>query len=114
VNPGRNEIQDVKLQAASLLRQLSGQEGKPQEGLADDILLFLYRIRDGHETFHSTNTPSMVNELVHLQDVVYQLESRPDRTLESEEWKARVESLLRCLAEGRWKLEKKGTAPPRR
>jgi hypothetical protein len=107
-------MQDVKQQAASLIRQLSGQEGVRQDGLADDILLFLYRLRDGYDIVHSTNTSSGGNELVYLQDVLYQLESQPERALESEEWRARIEGLLRGLTEGRWKLEKKGPTPPRR
>jgi hypothetical protein len=101
-------IRDVKREASSLLRRLQRLEEEEQREMADDVLLFLYRLRDGYEVLRSDITPSATNELVHLNDVVYQLESSPERTLRSDEWRALIARVLTFLVEGTPTLVKKG------
>jgi hypothetical protein len=110
VIPGRNEIQDLMLQASSLLKAVREHAGGPQDMKADDLLLFLYRLRDGYRVVHSSSDRSKGNSFGFLPDILYQLESRPDATLESEEWNSRIELLLRDLAEGRLMLLRKGVS----
>ena len=108
MTPGRNEIQDLMLQASSLLRELHEHAGSPQDTRADDLLLFFYRLRDGYSVVRPSSGSSKGSSFGFLPDILYQLESRPDEALQSEELKSRIESLLRDLSEGRLTLSRKG------
>ena len=108
MSPGRNEMQAVDLQAAALLRELLEHAGSQNDLKPDDLLLFLYRLRDGYSIVRSMRGHSTGTSFENLPDILYQLESRPDAALQSEEWRSRIESLLRELAEGRLTLEQKG------
>ena len=96
------------LRASSLLRELHEHAGSQQGLTADELLLFLYRLRDGYRVVRSSSDRSQGTSFGFLSDILYQLESRPDAALESEECKSRIESLLRDLAEGKLTLSKKG------
>lgn len=101
-------MQVVALQAAALLRELLGHAGSQNNLKPDDLLLFLYRLRDGYNVVRSTRGRPTGTSFGSLPDILYQLESRPDAALQSEEWRSRIESLLRELAEGKLTLEQKG------
>ena len=110
--PGRNEMQELKLQASSLLRELIGAEEGRRESTADDLLVFLYRLRDNYQAVPSVKNRSSRTSLGFLHDIVYQLESRPDEVLQSEGWRSRIEQLLGDLAEGELILLPKGNPTP--
>jgi len=95
------------LQASFLLRELREHAGNPQDMKADELLLFFYRLRDGYRVVHSSSDRSQGSSFGFLADILYQLESRPDESLRSEEFESRIESLLRDLAEGRLTLSRK-------
>jgi hypothetical protein len=95
------------LQASSLLRELHEHAGGQQSLSADELLLFLYRLRDGYRVVRSSSDRAKGSSFGFLPDILYQLESRPDEILQSEEWRSHIESLLRDLAEGRSKLSRK-------
>ena len=104
---GRNEMQELMLQASSFLKALQGHSPDRQGLKADDLLLFFYRLRDVYQVVHSTHRHSKETSFGFLPDLLYGLESRPDETLRSEESRSRIESLLRAIAEGRLTLSKK-------
>ncbi len=95
------------LQASSFLRDLHELAGSRLDLNADDLLLFLYRVRDECGVRRTSTNGSKKTSFGFLPGVLYQLESRPEATLQSEEWRSRIEALLRDLAEGNIALLKK-------
>lgn len=104
VNSSRDEIQALTLQAFSLLNQLREQTGRRPALSADDLLLFCYRLRDGYRIVQSTSDRFRGTTFGFLNELLYQLESRQDETLQSPEWRTLIESLLRDLASGKFTL----------
>jgi hypothetical protein len=96
------------LQASSFLRELHEHVEGQQSLSADELLLFLYRLRDRYRVVRSSSDRSKGSSFGFLPDILYQLESRPDETLHSEESRSHIESLLSDVAEGRLKLSRKG------
>ena len=96
------------LQASSLLKELHEYAGSQRNLMADDLLLFLYRLRDRYRVLRPPGDRSKGNSFGFLPDILYQLESRPDATLQSEEWRSRIESILRDLTEGKVTILIKG------
>jgi hypothetical protein len=108
VTPGRNEKQDLMLQASSLLKELHDYAGGQRDLKADNLLLFLHRLRDRYRVLHPSSDRSKLTSIGFLPDILYQLESHPDATLQSEELRSRIETLLRDLAEGKLTISIKG------
>jgi hypothetical protein len=104
VNSSRDEIQALTLQAFSLLNQMREQSGGRPTLSADDLLLFCYRLRDGYRIVQSTSDRFRGATFGFLNDLLYQLESRPEETLQSPEWSTLIESFLRDLASGKFTL----------
>jgi hypothetical protein len=92
------------LQALSLLNKLREQTGRQPALSADDLLLFCYRLRDGYRIVRSTSDRFRGTTFGFLNELLYQLESRPDETLQSPEWRTLIESLLHELASGKFTL----------
>ncbi len=101
VNSNGGEKQDCARQAAVFLKQLRDQRSSGKPLSADDLLLFLYRLRDGYRIVRSASGRFKGPSLGFLNELLYQLESRPDETLESPEWREFTESFLYEVASGR-------------
>jgi hypothetical protein len=80
------------------LHQMSGLQRTPT---ADDLLLFFYRLRDEYRIVRSTSNRFKGPSFAFLHELLYQLESRPDEALRSEEWRTYVEMLLSDIASDR-------------
>lgn len=100
-------MRELMVQASSLLGRLHEHAGSRDEARADDILLLLYRVRDRYRILDPSGDRSKGPSFGYLPDLLYQLESRPDATLQSDEWRPRIESILRDLAEGKLSLSTK-------
>lgn len=104
VNSSRDEIEALTSQAFSLLNQLREQSGRHPALSADELLLFCYRLRDGYRIVQSRSNRFRGTTFGFLNELLYQLESRPDETLVSPEWRTLIESLLRDLASEKFTL----------
>jgi hypothetical protein len=107
INPSGGEKQDLTQQADVFLRQLRDQQKGGAALSADDLLLFLYRLRDGYRIVHSGGGRFKGPSFAFLHELLYQLESRPDETLDTAEWREIIESFLQELASKKITLEKK-------
>lgn len=74
---------------------------------ADDLLLFCYRLRDGYSLVRSSNPRFAGTMHGVLQEVIYELESNPDETLLSAQWRSYLQSFLECIATGAIVIAKK-------
>jgi hypothetical protein len=101
-----SERQDVAQRAREFLMQLRDRQGSDTAVSADDLLLFLYRLRDGYRIVRSEGGRFKGPTFGFIHELLYQLESRPDETLASAEWREFVESLLNELASGKIALKK--------
>ena len=82
-----------------MLKELR-ETGDAQQGdTADNILVFLYRLRDQYRPARSKAGSIASPSIGFFSDIIYQLESRPDAALKSDEWRSRLEDLLRDIAE---------------
>ena len=86
--------------ARALLMRLGDSTGAGAARLPDDILLFCYRLRDEYRIRRSTSKIISGPTFASLHEVLYQLESRPDETLASDEWRSYLEALLRDITSG--------------
>jgi hypothetical protein len=107
VNSSREDTRNLALQAQAILKQMHGRSGGTESLSADDLLLFCYRLRDGYRIVRSTSARFTGTSFVFLNDLLYQLESRPDETLRSPEWRDVIEVLLLDLSSGRLVLAAK-------
>ncbi len=81
-------------QAKALLVRLN--ERRSEEGLADDLLLFLYRLKDSYRIVRSRTPLVRGKSISFLNDIVYRLESNPDAALSDDD----VLEVLRSVLEG--------------
>jgi hypothetical protein len=95
------EKEDIVAQAKMLLAALQQTYERRSAATADDLLLFFYRLRDGYRITRSTSDRFKGPSFSFLHELLYQLESRPDETLLSTEWKTLIEVLLSDIASGR-------------
>lgn len=86
-------------QAKVFLASLRQHEGS--SGMADDLLVFFYRLRDEYRIIRSTSDRFRGPSFSFLHELLYQLESRPDETLLSAEWRTFIEKLLSDIESGR-------------
>ena len=95
------EKENIAAQAKVFLTMLQqGQDGH-SGGAADDLLLFFYRLRDKYRIVRSTSDRFKGPSFAFLHELLYQLESRPDETMVSREWRAFAEAVLSDIASGR-------------
>jgi hypothetical protein len=93
--------QDVVAQAGKLLTAIRQSDGGGAAATADDLLLFLYRLHDQYRIVRSTSDRFRGSSFSFLHDLQYQLESRPDETMRSSEWRTFVDCLLSDIVSGR-------------
>jgi hypothetical protein len=97
----RPEQGNIAVLAKGLLSALQQRNEPRSAALADDLLLFFYRLRDEHRIIQSSSSRFKGPSFSFLHELLYQLESRPDETLLSPEWRALVELLLSDISSGR-------------
>ncbi len=107
INSSDAEIQNVTHQADAFLKQLRDQRSGWTSLSADDLLLFLYRLHDGYRIVRSGSRRFRGPSFAFLQGLLYQLESRPDKTFDSAEWRKFIEVFLQELVSKKIILEKK-------
>jgi hypothetical protein len=95
------ERENIAAQAKAFLTTMQQTHDRHLGATADDLLLFLYRLRDEYRIIRSTSDRFKGPSFTFLQELLYQLESRPDETMLSAEWRAFVEALLSDIAVGK-------------
>ena len=93
--------ENIAAQAKGFLTALRQTNEPPSATIADDLLVFFYRLRDQYRIVQSTSDRFKGPSFSFLLELLYQLESRPDDTLQSEEWRSFVEVLLSEMASGK-------------
>ena len=94
------EVQNLLRDAQSLLARLKDAPGDAASAAADDVLLFCYRLRDGYRIVRSSSKQFGGPTFSFLNGLLYELESSPDETMRSVEWRSVMENLLQALATG--------------
>jgi hypothetical protein len=92
---------DILPQARALLEVLRGSSEAEVRKSADDLLLFSHRLHDRYVVLRSSSSRFKGPTFGFLRDVIYQLESRPDETLASPEWRSFLQSLLEEIVTGK-------------
>jgi hypothetical protein len=95
------EGEDIAAQAKVFLTSLQQPHQRSSAATADDLLLFLYRLRDEYRIIQSASDRFNGPSFSFLHELLYQLESRPDETLLSAEWRTFIEVLLSDIRSGR-------------
>jgi hypothetical protein len=95
------ERENIAEQAKVFLTTMQQTHDRPLGTTADDLLLFLYRLRDKYRIIRSTSDRFKGPSFAFLHELLYQLESRPDETMLSAEWRGFVEALLSDMASGK-------------
>lgn len=75
--------------------------------LADDLLLFLYRLKDEYRIVKSSSRSITGKSFSVLNNLIYDLESSPDTTLTNTSSVEFVKSLLENLVRGTILIQKK-------
>ena len=75
--------------------------------LADDLLLFLYRLKDEYRIVKSSGRSITGRSFSVLDNLIYDLESSPDTTLTTTSSVEFVKSLLEDLVRGNILIQKK-------
>ena len=109
INPSDKEVRGISREAQLLSERLSHHAAGKTSLPADDLLLFLYRLRDEYRIVRSTSPRFKGSSFTFLHELLYQLESRPDETLQSDEWRALIDALLHDLATGKLVLDRKNS-----
>ena len=95
------EKENIAAQAKAFLNALHQTHERHPAATADDLLLYFYRLRDDYRIIRSTSDRFKGTSFSFLHELLYQLESRPDETLLSAEWKTFVAMLLSDRASGK-------------
>jgi hypothetical protein len=95
------ERENIAAQARVFLTTLQQSYDRQSGTTADDLLLFFYRLRDGYRIVRSTSDRFKGPSFAFLHELLYQLESRPDETMLSAEWRTFIEVLLSDISLGR-------------
>jgi hypothetical protein len=93
------DVQSLIREARTLLARLNSEQA-PDAAAADDLLLLLYRLRDGYRIVRSSNMQFHGPAFASLNGLLYELESKPQQTMRSQEWRSMIENLLRALVTG--------------
>lgn len=91
--------------ARELLRRMH--QTPPTATLADELLLFLYRLKDEYAIVESASRSITGKSFVVLQGVIYDLESAPDATLRNEATVGFLRTLLEELVRGNIVIQRK-------
>lgn len=94
-----NSPDSVPAQARVLLR--CWQDEGEKRNCADDLLLFFYRLRDRAVIIENHSTLIQGKSFRPLQALIYDLESRPDETMEDESQSRVIQTILSDLVAGR-------------
>lgn len=98
--------------ARELLRRMHQTPPAELAALADELLLFLYRLKDEYAIVESTSRSIAGKSFVVLQGVMYDLESAPDATMRNEATVGFLRTLLEELVRGNIVIQKKNTNLP--
>lgn len=93
--------------ARALLRRMQQTPFAERSTLADELLLFLYRLKDEYAIVESTSRSISGKSFAVLQTVIYDLESAPDATMHSEETVGFLRTLLEEIVRGSIVIQKK-------
>ena len=107
------EVGKLLQEARSLLSRLKEEPKDKGSALADDVLLFCYRLRDGYRVVHSSSRQFHGPAFSSLNGLLYELESKPDETMRSSEWRSVLENLLTALVSGAIVVDSISRSPKR-
>lgn len=85
--------------ARTLLRDLDAKRDR-EVGFADELLLFLYRLRDEYGIVGSTHPLIGGKSFSFLNNLIYSLESAPEAALRNEDSLRLIRAVLEGLAVG--------------
>lgn len=94
-----NPSESVPAQARALLHRFK--DAGERRSCADDLLLFLYRLRDRAAIVENRSALFRGRSFRFLHPLIYDLESRPDVTMTDEHQSRIIQTLLSDLAAGR-------------
>ncbi len=103
----REQENDILTQARALFGVLKDAQEAEVRKAADDLLVFCYRLHDRYVILRSSNPRFKGPTFAILRDVMYQLESKPDETLASPEWREFLRSLVEDIVTGRIVVSKR-------
>ena len=75
--------------------------------LADDLLVLFYDLHDHYRIAQSSSPRFSAKSFAILGELIYNLESRPDETMQSEHWKSFCEMILEDIDTGRITIARK-------
>ena len=75
--------------------------------MADDLLVFFYDLHDNYRITRSSGSQFSGKSFGFLNDLIYNLESRPDETMQSDHWKEFIRALLDDIVAQRIVITKK-------
>lgn len=107
VNSRKSPVYEIAKEAQRFLTILKENPTPSGTGLADELLVFLYRLKDDYRVVLSKSTRFQGTQFHFLGDFLYQLESNPDGTLENGENQKLLIDLLTDLATGRLNMTKR-------
>jgi hypothetical protein len=107
VNLMREQQNDILTEARALFDVLKDAPEAEVRKTADDLLVFCYRLHDRYVILRSSNPRFKGPTFAILGDVIYQLESKPDETLTSPEWREFLRSLVEDIVTGRIVVSKR-------
>ena len=110
-NARHPEVQKLIQDAQSLLKQLGEDPANTPASTADEALLFCYRLRDEYHIVRSSSRYFRGPAFSFLNGLLYQLESSPDETMRSMEWRSMLENLLKDLVSGSIVVERNSDLP---
>ena len=105
---GKATASPIVDQARLLLNLFQNSYEKEVARHADDILLYFRKLHDNYEIAKSTSPRFSGKTFVILEEVIYQLESHPDRTLRNSGMREFIVLVLEDITKNRIQLEVKG------
>ena len=113
VNPMNTEARKLIQEAQSLLKRLNEEPLDGSSAMADDVLVFCYRLRDGYRIVRSASRQFHGPTFSSLNGLLYELESNPDETMKSPEWRSVLENVLSALSSGALVVQSISRSPQR-
>ena len=92
---------EPRRRAAELLKSLDVAAGGEVGRWGEDLLVFLYELRDNHSVVKSSSKVFSGKSFAALGELMYELEARPDETASSDDRKIFIRKLLEDIAAGR-------------
>jgi ABC-type sugar transport system substrate-binding protein len=86
---------------------LQGLSSADISGIADDLLVFLYDLHDNYRITQSSGSRFSAKSFGFLNDLIYNLESRPDETMQSDHWREFIRAVLDDIVAKRIVIAKK-------